>query len=69
MDTQTYVRNMIVQSILWSSISLTFYVNSFMTKEYEGGIFLNHYLDGLSGIVGIWFAVPIYKKLKMRLSF
>ena len=60
---------MIVQSILWSTISFTGYVLAFMTKYYEGGIFLNYYLDGISGLIGALIALPLYRWLKMRLAF
>jgi len=60
---------MVVQAILWSVISFTYYVLSFMTKYYEGGIYLNYYLDGFSGLIGVLLALPFYRWLKMRLSF
>lgn len=69
MSTGTYVKNMIVQATLWSVISFTYYVLSFMTKYYEGGIYLNYYLDGSSGLIGVLLALPFYRWLKMRLSF
>ena len=69
METGTYVKNMFVQAILWSAISFTYYVLSFMTKYYEGGIYLNYYLDGTSGLIGVVGALPVYRWLKMRLSF
>ena len=40
-----------------------------MTKYYEGGLFLNYYLDGSALIVGALIALPIYKWLKMKLAF
>lgn len=69
MPTGTYFRNMIVQAILWSCVSFTYYVLSFMTKYYEGGIYLNYYLDGSSGLIGVLLALPFYRWLKMRMSF
>lgn len=69
MSTGTYVKNMFVQATLWSVISFTYYVLSFMTKYYEGGIYLNYYLDGCSGLIGVLLALPFYRWLKMRLSF
>jgi len=69
MSTGTYAKNMVVQAILWSVISFTYYVLSFMTKYYEGGIYLNYYLDGFSGLIGVLLALPFYRWLKMRLSF
>ena len=65
----TYIKNMIVQAILWSCVSFTYYVLSFMTKYYEGGIYLNYYLDGSSGLIGVLFGLPFYRWLKMRMSF
>lgn len=40
-----------------------------MTKYYEGGTYLNYYLDGTAGLIGVLFALPFYRWLKMRLSF
>ena len=40
-----------------------------MTKYYEGSFYLNYYLDGLAGIIGVFIAQPIYTWLKVRLSF
>ena len=40
-----------------------------MTKYYEGGIYLNYYLDGSSGLIGVLFGLPFYRWLKMRMSF
>lgn len=40
-----------------------------MTKYYEGNLFLNFYLDGAAGIVGILIALPIYNCLQIRWSF
>ena len=50
-------------------MSFTYYVLSFMTKYYEGGIYLNYYLDGSSGLIGVLFGLPFYRWLKMRMSF
>ena len=69
MSTGTYALNMVIQSIMWSSISFTYYVLNFMTKYYEGGIYLNYYLDGTALIIGAVIALPIYRWLKMKLSF
>ena len=69
MTTGQYALNMVVQSIQWSAISFTYYVLNFMTKYYEGGIFLNYYLDGTALTVGAIIALPVYRWLKMKLSF
>ena len=54
---------------MWSAISFTYYVLNFMTKYYEGGLFLNFYLDGIALIIGCVIALPIYRYLKMKASF
>ena len=69
MTNSTYALNMVVQSIMWSAISFTYYVLNFMTKYYEGGLYLNYYLDGTALIIGAIIALPIYRWLKMKLSF
>jgi hypothetical protein len=40
-----------------------------MTKYYEGSLYLNYYLDGLAGIVGISLAHSLYQWMKMRWAF
>ena len=40
-----------------------------MTKYYEGGLFLNYYLDGTALTIGALLALPVYRWLKMKLSF
>jgi len=39
-----------------------------MTKYYEGGLYLNYYLDASAGLVGCLSAQPIYRWLKIQLS-
>ena len=69
MSTGTYAFNMVIQSIHWSAISFTYYVLVFMTKYYEGGLYLNYYLDGTALIVGAVISLPIYRWLKPMISF
>ena len=69
MTNSTYAVNMVIQSVMWSAISFTYYVLNFMTKYYEGGLYLNYYLDGTALIIGAIIALPIYRWLKMKLSF
>lgn len=40
-----------------------------MTKYYEGGLFLNYYLDALANLIGCLIALPMYRWLRMRLAF
>ena len=41
----------------------------FMNKYYEGSIYINYYLDGLSGIIGSTLSLPLYAYLRIRWSF
>ena len=66
METGTYIKNLIVNTILWTTCSFTFYVLSFMTKYYEGGLYLNMYLDAAANLVGCLIALPLYTWLRMR---
>ena len=67
--TTIYVLHLVITSFLWSAISFSFYLVQFMTKYYEGGLFLNYYLDGSARIVGNIMAQFIYKAVKIRWSF
>lgn len=69
METGTYIKNLIVNTILWSTLSFTFYVLSFMTKYYEGGLYLNYYLDAAANLVGCLLALPLYTWLRMKYAF
>ena len=40
-----------------------------MTKYYEGSLYLNYYLDGTAGLVGVFIAQPLYHCLKIRWSY
>ena len=69
MDNGTYIKNLIVNTTLWSTCSFTYFVLSFMTKYYEGGLFLNYYLDVSANFIGCLIGLPLYKWLRMRISF
>ena len=64
-----YYTNMAVMCILWSVVCYSYYLMQYLTKYYEGNIFLNYYLDGCAGIIGVLLAYPIYMGLKMKYSF
>lgn len=40
-----------------------------MTKDFEGNLFINYYLDGTAGVVGLLIAQPLYDWLQMRVAF
>ena len=56
-------------TIMWTASSFSFYLLLFMTKYFEGSIFINYYLDGISGIVGTSAAAAVYLCFRMRTSF
>ena len=56
-------------TIMWTASSFSFYLLLFMTKYFEGSIYENYYLDGLSGIIGTTIASVIYNCVRMRTSF
>lgn len=69
MPSFTYVKHIVIMGLQWSTASFSFYLVQFMTKYYEGNLFLNYYLDGAAGLVGITIAYPIYACLQIRWSF
>lgn len=69
MPNSTYLKHMVVITVIWTVCSFSFYLMNFMNKYYEGNIFLNYYLEGLSQIIGCLFAYPIYACLRIRWSF
>ena len=68
MSSKTYYKNLIIMSILWTNTVFSYNVLKFMTSHLEGNIFLNFYLDGISGIIGYCIASPSYIYLKFRWS-
>ena len=69
MSDRTYALNLVVQCVQTTAIIFTYYLLNFMTKYYEGGLYLNYYLDGVALIIGAGIALPIYRWLKMKMSF
>lgn len=64
-----YIGNVVIMTIQWTVVSFSAYLLMFLNKYYEGSIYINYYLDGLSGIIGSFLSLPIYKYLKIRWSF
>lgn len=64
-----YIINVIIIAIMWTSASFCGYMLSFMNKYFEGSLFLNYYLDGLSGICGSLLSVATYGCFGMRYAF
>lgn len=69
MEDSTYFFNLAIVSMMWTAASFSYYMLQFMTKYYEGSIYLNFYLGGVAGCIGNTVAQPIYNCLKIRLSF
>lgn len=68
MSDKTYYRNIVVQSILWTQASFTFYCLNFMNKYMEGSIFTNYYLEGLAGLIAASLSLPVYKYFRIKWS-
>ena len=64
-----YIFNLIIIAILWTSASFCSYMLSFMNKYFEGSLFVNFYLDGLSGIIGSLISASTYSCFGMRYAF
>lgn len=64
-----YILNLIIVGFIWTSASFSGYMLSFMNKYFEGSLFVNYYLDGLSGIIGSIISSSTYSCLGMRWSF
>ena len=58
-----------IMTIMWTASSFSFYLLLFMTKYFEGSIYINYYLDGISGIIGTSVAAAIYPCVRMRTSY
>ncbi len=56
-------------TIFWTSTSFSFYLLMFMNKYFEGSIYLNFYLEGISGILGSVFSEITYSNFHMRYAF
>lgn len=48
---------------MWSSVSTTSYLLTFLNKYLEGSIYQNNYFEVLSGFVGNYLGATAYSKL------
>ena len=54
---------------MWTISGMGYFLALFLTKKFEGNIFVNFYLDGLAGIIGLFIGLPIYNFCKIRWTF
>ena len=54
---------------MWTASSFSFYLLLFMTKYFEVSIYINYYLDGISGIIGTSLAAALYPCFRMRTNY
>jgi VIT1/CCC1 family predicted Fe2+/Mn2+ transporter len=69
MSDNQYIINVVIMSIFWTVSSFSFYLLLFMTKYYEGSIYINFYLDGIAGLLGSTLSLISYNFLKTRWSY
>lgn len=69
MNQSVYIKNLVILTVMWSVSGFGYFVVLFLTKQFEGNIFLNFYLDGLAGIIGLLIGLPIYRCCKIRATF
>ena len=56
MPERTYYKNLVINSLMWTAASFSFYTVQYMTKYFEGSLFLNYYLDAAATAIGIFIA-------------
>ena len=61
-----YYLHLACVSMTWRAGSFSYYMMLFMTKYYEGSLYLNLYLDGIAGIIGISLGYPLLALLKIK---
>lgn len=64
-----YYWNLAKMTVFWTASSFSFYLLQAMTKDFEGNLFINYYLDGIAGVTGLLIAQPLYNLLKMKFAF
>ena len=69
MPARKCIKHFVLMAIMWIASGFNFFLVLFLTKQFEGNIFLNFYLDGIAGILGLLIALPIYKCMKIRWTF
>jgi hypothetical protein len=69
MPRSTYLWNVVKMTIFWTASSFSFYLLQAMTKDFEGNLYLNYYLDACAGIIGCLIAPPLYNWVKMKNAF
>ena len=68
-DESQYYFNLLKMSVFWTTSSFSFYLIQILTKNFQGGIFVNYYLDGTAGITSIFIIEPLYNRLKMKSTY
>ncbi len=63
----TYFENLVIITINWIVWSYKFFLLLFMTKYFEGSIYLNYYLDGAAGIIGSSIVSVLYGCFRMKI--
>jgi hypothetical protein len=69
MTDSTYYKNLAINALMWTAASFSFYTIQYMTKYFEGNLFVNYYLDAAATFLGLGIALPVYKCMKIRFSF
>jgi hypothetical protein len=69
MPQSQYVLNICKMTVFWTASSFSFYMLQGMTKQFEGSLYLNYYLDALAGIIACIIAPYLYSWLKMKIAF
>ena len=53
---------------VWTAASVTMYTLVFLNKYLSGTIYLNYYIDGVTGILAYLLGEFLYRWLKIRYS-
>ena len=54
---------------MWTCASFTTWFLNYYTKYLEGNIFLNYYFEGVAGILGAIFGLPLYWVARSQIAY
>lgn len=69
MSQETYIKNIIKMSIMWSAICFTSYLLHFQLKYLEGDLFTNNNVIALTDFIACATGGYIYQKFGLKITY
>lgn len=66
MTERQFLLNIVKMTVMWSAVSFSTHMLTFMNKFLEGSIFTNYYAEGVAGALASALGAKLYQRLGMR---